>query len=263
MDQPPNIHTVSPAEIDHDRYYYNHRNVIPITTNEMESLHNDQAAILNRHYEEGRAKNDRFGDQWVFHCMPRQIQRPNIVNFGRGNITVTMNNNKMSATDISQQILECATNEDYSFEKTRFLAVRQFRMLFQNMLEEPNCTVSHTMPPMKKEIDRMFLRVIQQHEKESETSEVPPTINDIHTYDMPYRCKNWVYNLSIVCTKILEGRHSPELIAYLQYIIHSDSTQIKIEEEYNAREKRCQDRNLDFAQMIDFFHYEKIQHNSI
>jgi len=85
----------------------------------MELLHNNQAAILARHYEEGRAKNDPFGAQWTFRSMPRKIQRPNIVNFGRGNITVTMNNNKMSATDISQQILECATNEDYSFENNK------------------------------------------------------------------------------------------------------------------------------------------------
>jgi len=189
--------------------------------------------------------------------MPRHIQRPNIVNFGKGNITFTINDNKMSAADISQHILEFSKNEDH------FLAVRKFRMLFQNMLGEQNCTVSHTMPPMKKEIDHMFLRIIKQHEKESEISEVPPTINDIHTNNIPYRCKNWVSNLCIVCTKIVEGKHFPDLIPYLQYIIHSESNQIKIEEEYNARQKRCQDRNLDFAKMIDFFHYEKIQHNSI
>jgi len=109
----------------------------------------------------------------------------------------------MKAAEISQHIISLPT-DDYCSENTKLLANRQFRMLFQNMLEEDNpSNVSNTMVPLKKEIDRMFYRIYQQHQHQQATIIEKTPIEYIHKNDMPYRSIGWVRTFFTLCQKLL------------------------------------------------------------
>jgi len=97
--------------------------------------------------------------------LPRHIQCP----------TVSKNRYKVKAAEISRHILTLP-KDDYCSENTKLVAVREFRIIFQNILEEQDsCTVSYSIVPMRKEIDSMFFHVMLQHQKEAILGMVPST----------------------------------------------------------------------------------------
>ena len=213
--------------------------------------------LLTKHYNYGRAIKTAFEKPFL-PSLPENIKRPILINFKEGRITVASKRNTMKARDISLHIRRLQINDPCS-ENTNLLALPQFRMVFQNMLEEQDsCTVSYTMAPMKKEIDRMFFRIIVHQKKEKPRPKLHLVIDDIRTYDMPYRSTRWVKNLYISCRNIIFRKHSTELRQYLNHILCTESVQVNIELEYNTRQKRCENRHLDFGGVIDLFQCEEI-----
>jgi len=59
--------------------------------------------------------------------------------------------------------------------------------------------------------------------------------------------------------EIIDTRIAQELNSYVAHILHNEYKQVQMKNKYNAREKQCKDRNLDFAQVIDLFHCEQVQ----
>jgi len=215
--------------------------------------------LLTHHYNEGAAKKTALLGRKFLPSLPQDIERPVLPKFRDGRITIRRNGYTMKAAEISQHIISLPA-DDYCSENTKLLANRQFRMLFQNMLEEDDPSdVSNTMVPLRKEIDRMFYRIYQQHQCQQATIIEKAPIESIHTNDMPYRSIGWVRAFFTLCQEINDTRTAQELNSYEAHILHTEYEQVQIENKYNAREKQCEDRNLDFAQVIDLFHCEQVQ----
>ena len=111
------------------------------------------------------------------------IQRPRLPDFPPGSVSI----GNMRADTISNHFQNFHL-QPTSYNTTRLLTNPKFRMLFQNILQEPTNIVLNTMILFQKEIDRMFFRIAAKEYTGFESI----GIEAIQKQDVPYRpCSTW------------------------------------------------------------------------
>jgi len=179
----------------------------------------------------------------------QNLQRPLLVDFPQGTINV----DGMKTEEITR-LIQTIHQQPYCHKTTQLLADPKFRMIFQNMFQEPTSIVYRNMVPLQKEIDRMFFRVQMIDEEQEDL--VLATAAAIHERDMPYRSLAFVEKLYSVCSEINRTKRSDDQKSYLNHILINEYDQVTVEDAYNERKKQCTKRNLNFAKVMDLYHYE-------
>jgi len=217
----------------------------------LQALYHDRKHCLIEHYSAGIGSQEGIPDSLFvpFNC---DIQRPRLVDFPHGTITV----DGMNTEEITRQI-HTIHQQPYSYHTARLLANPKFRMLFQNIFQEPTSVVYRNMLPLQKEIDRVFFRILLADEEQDITEFQLATPTTVHERDMPYRSLAFVVKLYTVCSEIFRTEPSDRQQSYLNHILKTEHDQVSMENEYNFRHKLCTKRNLNFAKVIDLYQYEQ------
>jgi len=188
-------------------------------------------------------------ESWnLFPPLDPLIQRPRLPDFPPGSVSV----GNMRADTISDHFHNFHL-QPTSYNTTRLLTNPKFRMLFQNILQEPTNIVLNTMILFQKEIDRMFFRIAAKEYTGIESI----GIEAIRKQDMPYRSMDFAKNLYTICDEINKTTpYSWIHRSYIENIIRTEGHQITIENKYYAKKERCRERGLNFAQVINLWHCE-------
>ena len=104
------------------------------------------------------------------------------------------------------------------------------RMLFGNLLEEEELLVTHWMRPLRKEIERIFYRLMTESPNEIEAF----GYQNVQRIDMPYRSIKFVKTLWTRLGKVYEN--NANLVPYWRHLLEQEGRNVELELQFGAKE---------------------------
>jgi len=119
------------------------------------------------------------------------------------------------------------------------------RMLFKNLMEEDDLILFANMRPLRKEIKRVFFRLMTEEEDEERAF----GWENVKTFDLPYRSNKFVQMLWESLGIIYEDNF--HLVAYWQQIMLEETLNVELDVQFGLNEEREDALGRTFAEIID------------
>ena len=154
------------------------------------------------------------------------IQRPILnINAPNGNVSVP-GRTVIELNNFLQELINIGYNP-VSIEE---LCNHPARMLFRNLLGEEELLVANHMRPLRKEIDRIFYRLITESPNEDKAF----GFLNVRKFDMPYRSITFVRTLWTTLGPVYE--RNMDMAAYWQHLVEQEGRNVELELQFGAKE---------------------------
>jgi len=171
---------------------------------------------------------------------PADIQRP-ILNIytPNGNVSVP-GRTVIELNNFLQELMNIGYNP-VSIEE---LCNHPARMLFRNLLGEEELFVANHMRPLRKEIDRIFYRLITESPNEDEAF----GFLNVRKFDMPYRSITFVRTLWTTLGLVYEDEDNMNMALYWEHLVEQEGRNVQLELQFGLNE---QQHGLAFPAIIE------------